>query len=181
MNSFYIFKSESHQGLVVEADPSNYDLMRKKNRKAYISNCGLATKPYPHRVVFAQHFNMGKIRDDSSKTFRNNSSHSVVVQCFPLFSLLSAIPIYEVDYFSLDVEGVEMGVLQGIPWDKVFIKILSVEFNHVTEGKEAMQKYMESKNYVVVAEVTNPQGLANDLILVHNSLTDVLERSKEFK
>lgn len=45
------------------------------------------------------------------------------MQCFPIYSLLSALSVTTVDYFSLDVEGAEMEVLATIPFDKVFIKV----------------------------------------------------------
>jgi hypothetical protein len=32
----------------------------------------------------------------------------------------------QVDYFSLDVEGVELGILESLPWDKVDIRVLQV-------------------------------------------------------
>jgi hypothetical protein len=32
-----------------------------------------------------------------------------------------------VDFFSLDIEGAEMGVLRTIPWDKVDIEVFLVE------------------------------------------------------
>ena len=52
---------------------------------------------------------------------------SVNIQCFPLYSLLLALGNPTVHYFSLDIEGAEMGVLKTIPWDKVDIWVISVE------------------------------------------------------
>ncbi len=51
----------------------------------------------------------------------------VKVQCMPLFSLLTAINVTTVDYFSLDVEGSELKVLKTIPFDKVFIRVSCIE------------------------------------------------------
>ena len=48
---------------------------------------------------------------------------TIKVQCFPLQSVLSALDNPIIDYFSLDVEGAEMGILKSIPWDKVDIKV----------------------------------------------------------
>ena len=45
------------------------------------------------------------------------------VDCFPLYSLLMAINVTVVDYFSLDVEGVEYKILENIPFDKLTIKV----------------------------------------------------------
>ena len=44
------------------------------------------------------------------------------VQCLPLYTLLLAMGNPTVDFFSLDVEGAEIKVLETIPFDKVDIK-----------------------------------------------------------
>ena len=49
------------------------------------------------------------------------------VQAFPLYSLLLATGIKHVDFFSLDVEGAELDILNTIPWDKVDIDLVMVE------------------------------------------------------
>ena len=53
---------------------------------------------------------------------------NITAQCFTLHSLLLAVGQTEVDYFSLDVEGPELEILQTIPFDKVKIEVISVEF-----------------------------------------------------
>ena len=49
------------------------------------------------------------------------------MQCFPLFSVILALDNPTVDYLSLDIEGAEEAVLKTIPWDKVDIKVISLE------------------------------------------------------
>lgn len=53
----------------------------------------------------------------------NSTSETVQVQCFPLYSILLAVNRTTVDFFSLDVEGSELDVLNTIPWHKVDIKV----------------------------------------------------------
>ena len=72
----------------------------------------------------------------------------------------------QVDYFSLDVEGVELEVLKTIPFDKVDIRVMTVEFSHGTLGKEVLRNFVESKGYKTVTEVTHPGNLANDFVFV---------------
>ena len=50
----------------------------------------------------------------------------ITVQCFPLYSILLAVGRTTVDFFSLDVEGHELRILQTIPWHKVDIKVQSM-------------------------------------------------------
>jgi len=46
------------------------------------------------------------------------------VECFSLYSLLLAVnQTTVVDYLSLDMEGVELRVLENIPFDKLTIKV----------------------------------------------------------
>lgn len=49
-NTLYMERHLGWTGLLVEASPSNYEKMKKKNRKAWMSNTCLSIKPYPHQV-----------------------------------------------------------------------------------------------------------------------------------
>lgn len=93
------------------------------------------------------------------------------IQCLPLFSLLSALNVTTVDYWSLDVEGSEYKVLTTFPFDKVFVKILSVEYWHTREGKQAILELMAEKGYRLVAEISGQKyPMSKDLILVHKKV-----------
>lgn len=78
--------------------------------------------------MFEQNFNTGKILsrkiEQSTEKGPFQEKSKVEVQCVPLYSLLLALNRTTVDYFSLDVEGNELEVLQSIPWDKVNIKVM---------------------------------------------------------
>jgi len=71
-----------------------------------------------------------------------------------------------IDYFSLDVEGLELEILKTIDWGYLDIRTLSVEFIHDKEGKGAIQDFMQGVGYDVLTEVTHPNWLANDFIFV---------------
>ena len=75
----------------------------------------------PPQVFFKQSFNIGKI--SSTNTNGVAKPGTVEVQCIPVYSLMLALNVTTVDYFSLDVEGVELDVLRTIPWDKVQINV----------------------------------------------------------
>ena len=122
------------------------------------------------QVFFKQDFNVGKISADNVQDKKETGIGEVRVQCFPFYSLLSAMNVKVVDYFSLDVEGMELQVLQTIPFDKIRINVLSVEYIHDSEGSGEIIKFMESKNYRVVTKVTNGNNLANDLIFAHRTI-----------
>ncbi|XP_045034690.1 uncharacterized protein LOC116933298 isoform X3 [Daphnia magna] len=79
----------------------------------------------------------------------NNETENVYkIQCFPLYSILVAIGRTEIDYFSLDVEGSEFKILKTIPWHKVDIKTLTVEWDHTPEGEAAISHLMQKNKFV---------------------------------
>jgi len=59
------------------------------------------------------------IKDGNRPEATVNRSTTPNVPCFPMETMLLALNQTHVDYFSLDVEGLELEVLQTIPFDKV--------------------------------------------------------------
>jgi len=166
-NTLFLEKELGWKGLLIEGDPSNFQKVILKNRKAWAAKACLAIKNHPHEVIFKQDFNIGKIESNIKKERKGY----VRVQCFPFFSLVSAVNITHVDYFSLDVEGSELQVLKTIPFESIMIKVLSVEFHHVHGGRSSLKSFMAKKGYKFVMEVKHANNLANDLIFVHPNVT----------
>ena len=76
------------------------------------------------------------------------------MQCFPFESLWLALGSPVIDYFSLDVEGSEMSILETIPWDKgIQIKAWTVEYN--TGIEKAVTKFLLAKGYVLKSQIDN--------------------------
>merc|ERR1719245_2144987 len=75
----------------------------------------------------------------------------VRIQCFPVYTVLLALGNPTVHYFSLDIEGAELQVLRTIPFDKVDIKILDIEMNHVGQIFEGsatdLRRHLEKSGY----------------------------------
>lgn len=120
--------------------------------------CLTAYLPNTPEIVefFADLLLSGIVNPEGSITPHNASSdggkkRKIKVQCFPLYSVLKAIDISEIDYFSLDIEGAEFQVLTTIPWDLLHISILGVETEHagtVFSGKEEdIVDYMSKAGY----------------------------------
>ena len=45
------------------------------------------------------------------------------VSCLPFYSILMAMNVNKIDYWSLDVESQELAVLRTFPFDQVYIKV----------------------------------------------------------
>ena len=121
-------------------------------------------------MTFKAMRNKGKLADSGQE-----KKGEILVQCFPVYSLLLALNRTTVDYFSLDVEGSELQVLKTIPFDKLDIKVLTVEFAHTKEGKKQLLQFMVSKGYSAVMEVIHPRHLATDIVFVKEENEKILE------
>jgi len=66
----------------------------------------------------------------------------------------------EIDLLSIDVEGAELDILKTIDFDKYFIKVMIVEFNH---PNPPLLSFIEEKEFSVVAR----KGV--DIIFKNNS------------
>jgi len=102
-------------------------------------------------------------RSLGSSQFKNAPVATVVdVHCLPLFTLLAAMDFPTVDFFSLDVEGAELGILQSIPWHQIDIRVVLVEFSHL--DKKALFDMMTGFGY------DNPFDLKEDMVFVKKEL-----------
>ncbi|XP_047736737.1 protein Star-like [Hyalella azteca] len=113
---------------------------------------------------------MGQIFNPQDPNYPGESLDLSSANCFPLYSFLLALGTTTVDYFSLDVESSEYKVLQSIPWDKIDIKTLSVEYNLIPEGMPALIDFMKSKGYIYYMKFIRPY--THDLIFVKQEVLD---------
>ncbi|XP_045159525.1 protein Star-like [Mercenaria mercenaria] len=168
-NSLFLERYRNWTGILIEPNPTTYGLLRQKHRKAYSLNACLSTNKYPSLETFSTgkiHV-LGKVLDDRYK-MKKRAKNLIQVQCFPLYTILLAIGKMDIDYFSLDVEGAESGVLHTIPWDKLNIKMFSIEHNKWVGGKQHLKRYMDTKGYDFVKEIR--VNVAPDFIFVRRKL-----------
>ena len=69
--------------------------------------------------------------------------------CFSLKTIMKAIGVSHVDYFSLDVEGGELDVLKSINFNELDIKTFSIERS---AQKNEIKSLMKSSGYKIVKE-----------------------------
>lgn len=126
-------------------------------------------------MTFNKAFNRGRIvHNDEVKNWikaQRIAKDEVKIQCFPLYSLLLALNQLTVDFFSLDVEGDELSVLKTVPWDKVNIKMMTVEFIHEVGKGGDLKQYVESKGYDSMLQMSRWDGGVNDIIFRKKGLT----------
>ena len=79
-NSLFFEKTRHWSGLLIEADPMNYAILKTKNRKAFTINACLSVYPYPVKVRFHKlnQFYSG----DPKRVIADPDQNAVSDQCF---------------------------------------------------------------------------------------------------
>ena len=78
-------------------------------------------------------------------------SNDMTIPCFPLESMLIALGVERLDFFSLDVEGIELDILKSLDLKRLDITTLAVEFEH--GNKSAYRPFMEDNGYTLAEEI----------------------------
>ena len=85
---------------------------------------------------------LGKLVDKSKG---ENDSTVIRVPCIPVETLLLALNRTQVDYFSLDIEGMENDVVRTIDYKKFDTRTWSIEYSHTKAS--SMKQHLLDHGY----------------------------------
>lgn len=159
INNTYWFEEKGWTGLAFEPLAEKNKLWAEKRKTPCLE---IALGQEEKKVIFAKtakDYLSKKYEGDFIKNAKTDSSESQIVETFEvqqrrLSDVLDEYDMHEIDYISLDVEGAEMEVLQGIDWEKTLIKVLSIEAADDNKSNNAIRKYMISKGFMLLARLT---------------------------
>ena len=94
------------------------------------------------------------------------------MQCFPLYSILKAVGKLNIDYFSLDVEGAEYGILRSLLEPKTNCKFSVATVEHTNLSKHAFgDSELEMKYLLKQNGYTFYKRLGHDDIYINGNTT----------
>jgi hypothetical protein len=86
-----------------------------------------------------------------------------LVVCLPLTELLTFYNIRHIDFFSLDVEGGELMVLQAVDFDCITFNVVVVEADGHNKTKDsAVRELLNSKGYKFHSRTDSPGKVPSD-------------------
>lgn len=142
-----LYELRGWRGLLIEPVPSSFESLVHKNRKAYAFEGCLSTTGETQRV----HISAGKHRQRSHITSQqeNNgiSSGDSVVTGVPLLRLLRQLKQSTVDFWSLDVEGAEPGILNATDFNAIEIGVVMIEINHSKRNNVQISEVMKNAGF----------------------------------
>lgn len=153
INSNTVFyEKRGWSGLLVEPVPGTFGRLLQKQRKAHAFQGGLSTTGAIGTMGLTMADCAGVAGDAQCSTLSTNgpitaATGSVAVLLAPLEALLQCIGRKTVDFWSLDVEGVETEILKNTPFDKVEVGVLLIENNKTPETKRSIQLVMEQHGF----------------------------------
>ena len=158
-NSLFFELTRNWTGVLIEPVPSFFEQLLSKKRKVFAINACIANNK-PLIAKFQQFRGLsGRVKTMNDKHVKridfdsnNEARIYLYVPCFPLVTILKAINVDYVDYFSLDVEGGELDVLKGIDYKSTTIKTFSIEHNGNLADKRMMIEHLMQFNYSVAKE-----------------------------
>lgn len=176
-NTVFLDRCLGWSGLCVEPNPEYHFKLRSLRTCHLHPTCMGATEGESVNFVFNGGFSGVKegLKFSPEKRTDGSIRGETTLNCTTLASTLAEREITHVDLLSLDVEGHEMNVLQGIDWTKVRFDVMVVEVAPSTE--KTVQQFLEAKGYVRHIPQFNKKSIDTGL-LVEDAI--FLRRGVEF-
>jgi len=152
--TWYFEKYLNWHGVLIEPVPEVFnELKNNRNKNNYFYNYALVSKKYnQHKINFTfnnKDFLQAKV---ALHTHPHKNENIIRVKCKTLEKILDNTKIPKlIDFFSLDVEGYEFEVLEGINFNSTKFKYILVE----TQFPEKINNFLNKKKYKFVDRLSN--------------------------
>ena len=162
-NSLFFEVQRDWSGILIEPMPWYFKDIKNADRNAYILNACIARKTPLLAKFRIDSWGSGKENQMTEKqksyidnVWKNkgtpNDERYLFVPCFSLNTIMKALNVDKVDFFSLDVEGSEYEVIQSIDYDKLKIRLISIETTQSLPHKQPIIKHLTDRNYTLARE-----------------------------
>jgi FkbM family methyltransferase len=138
-------------GVLIEPSKPAYDKC-VQNRDCFIENCALVSFDNKDDFVVGDFIHNGHQGLGARSKIMQNG---VKVQAKTLTEVLSNLDITHVDLFSLDVEGYELEVLDGIDFNTINITYILIEVNTDDYSLAKLDSLLLSKGFENIRPISN--------------------------
>jgi FkbM family methyltransferase len=158
-NTKFLEEEYGWTGILIDANPNIIDKLKNNRPNNIIINKCLVEKNYNNNTIkFALDY--GPMA--SVNNIRNLEDASLIdVETDTLENILDYLDIKKIDFMTVDTEGYELEVLDGLNLNKFRPTYILVEVYE--EKKNIIISFMESNNYILLENITNYNYYDNPL------------------
>lgn len=168
-NSYFFDRCLKWDGICVEANPRYFEPIYTNRSCQLVPTC--VSTEHGTQVTFVFDRGVGGIVGDTykySKRAEFESLREVNMTCTNVSRILSRFNVPVIDYLSLDVEGHELAVLQGIDWNRTIINVMTIEVTPVSVNR--VSEFLQSKGYKQHSLNNGRKMLGVDIVYLHQDV-----------
>jgi len=156
-NTAFLEKNRNWRGILIEPNARNFEMCKINRPNSICYNYACVSNDFTDEFIYGD---FGLPPNDptslmsSINGLRLNSKHAMSrVPVSTLTNILDRHTIPKIDFLSLDVEGYEYSVLNGLDLNKykptyLLIEVYNVDFEKITT-------YLEGNNYELISNFSN--------------------------
>jgi FkbM family methyltransferase len=160
-NTYFLEKERHWKGICIEPIPSVFEKL-KENRDCIVENCCISdvNGNVTFREVIGPDMLSGivdffdeahlKRIEDEIKMFPDGGYRDIPVNSYNINDLLQKHNCCDIDYCSIDTEGVEYQIVKSIDTKHVKIKAFSIENNNKDNN---VRSYLKAQGYIYVPSI----------------------------
>lgn len=152
--TWYFEKKLKWRGILIEPLPHVYkELIQNRSDKNYFFNCAAVSKDYKKKKIELSFNNDSLTAKIKSLEIDDKNKQTIKVKALTIKEIFNKTKPNTkfIDFFSLDVEGAELEVLNGIDFKKNIIKFFLIE----TSNFKQLNSFMSKKKFKFVKRLSN--------------------------
>jgi FkbM family methyltransferase len=157
-NTLYYNQKYNWKGILIEANPTLAEKCKNNRPLDIVENYALVDDLYKKEKISGYFQNIslnGQCIENNNYSDNSLSPNQIIdVNAITLTSLLDKHNVQKIDFFSLDVEGYEINVLNGLNFEKYRPKYILIETTSCSNRKKETLDYLLGKNYKFLEELS---------------------------
>lgn len=158
-NTAFLEKTRNWKGVLIEPSYIGYELCKKNRQNSICLNYACVSNSYSDDFVygdFQDNHAMASVQGERKQTASNDL---VKVNAITLERILDNILPSNIDFLSLDTEGYELNILQGLNLDKYRPNYMLIEI--YTKDYDNIITFLNDNNYSLLSNFTNYNSTTN--------------------